>query len=106
MTKMMMRFGGNPNLPIGQGILPASMQSGMSVVQGSSQDPLGSIAQFGKKIPDTGSAGGSQANTGIENFAAEGAPLKLFGTRTENIINSFIQDPVLGGKDIELLEKV
>lgn len=108
MTKMMMRFGGDPNLPIGQGVLPASMQSGMSVIRASSQDPLGSIAQFGKNIPDTmtkGSARDGIANTGIGYPTSEGAPLKSFGTRTENIINSFMQDPVLRGKDTELLEK-
>ncbi|KAJ8451067.1 hypothetical protein Cgig2_026876 [Carnegiea gigantea] len=90
------------------GVLPASMQSSMSVIRGSSQDPLGSIAQFGKTIPDTmtkGSARDGIANTGIGYPTSEGAPLKSFGTRTENIINSFMQDPVLRGEDTELLEK-
>lgn len=108
MTKMMMKFGGNPSFPIGQGILPASMQSGMSVIRGSSQDPLGSIAHFGKKIPDAssqGSGGERKVNTGIGNFASEGTPVKPFGTRTEKLIDSFLQDPVLRGKDTELLEK-
>lgn len=106
----MMKFGATPDLSIGQGLLPASMQSSMTVVHGSAQDPLGSIAQFGKKIPDMksqGPAGDGNAITRMENFRSEDVPSKLcFGTRTEKLINGLLQDPVLGGENSELLERV
>ncbi|XP_010677120.2 uncharacterized protein LOC104892814 isoform X1 [Beta vulgaris subsp. vulgaris] len=108
-TKVMMKFGATPDLSIGQGLLPASMQSSMTVVHGSAQDPLGSIAQFGKKIPDMksqGPAGDGNAITRMENFRSEDVPSKLsFGTRTEKLINGLLQDPVLGGENSELLER-
>ncbi|KAL2903045.1 hypothetical protein RDABS01_028127 [Bienertia sinuspersici] len=86
-SKMMVKFGATPYLSIGQGLLPPSVQSGMTSVHGSSQDHYGSIAQFGKKISDMkiqGSAGDEKVNAGIENFRSEDATSKLsLDTRTD-----------------------
>ncbi|XP_056689188.1 uncharacterized protein [Spinacia oleracea] len=100
-SKMMMKFGVAPDLSIGQGLLPSSVQSSMTVVQG---DPLGSIAQFGKKTPNMNNQSpvtNGKGNTGIENV-----PSKLaLGNRTEKLINGFLQDPVLRGEDTELHDR-
>lgn len=108
-SKMMMKFGVAPDLSIGQGLLPASMQSSMTVVQGAARDPLGSVAHFGKKIPDMknqGPAGDGKVNTVIENFRSEDVHSKFsLGNRTEKLINGLLQDPVLRGENTELHER-
>ncbi|KAL2902998.1 5-formaminoimidazole-4-carboxamide-1-(beta)-D-ribofuranosyl 5'-monophosphate synthetase [Bienertia sinuspersici] len=108
-SKMMVKFGATPYLSIGQGLLPPSVQSGMTSVHGSSQDHYGSIAQFGKKISDMkiqGSAGDEKVNAGIENFRSEDATSKLsLDTRTDKVIDGFLQDPVLRGESSELSER-
>ncbi|XP_021765804.1 uncharacterized protein LOC110730317 isoform X2 [Chenopodium quinoa] len=107
-SKMMMKFGVAPDLSIGQGLLPASVQSSMTAIQVSAQDPMGSIAQFGKKIPDVKNQDppDGKVNLGIERFGSEDVPSKLsLGNRTEKLINGFLQDPVMIGENSELHDR-
>jgi hypothetical protein len=120
MTKMMLKFGIAPNLPIGQGALPASLQSGMSMMNQSSlqsgmsmmnqslnQNPMGSIMQLGTKLSEDTSQGlPGYGNIGsgstYENFASKGTAIDSpFGSRTEKVLSSFLQNPVLKGEDTE-----
>ncbi|XP_057518611.1 uncharacterized protein LOC130799510 isoform X1 [Amaranthus tricolor] len=108
-SKMMLKFGGASSLSIGQGLLPTSVQSSMTVIKGSTQDPLESIVKLGKTLPDTSSqvhAGDGKLNVGFERFRLEDVPSKLSpGTRTEKIINGFLQDPILREENTELHER-
>lgn len=120
MTKMMLKFGIAPTLPIGQGALAASSQSGMSMMnqtslqsgmsmlnQSLNQNPMGSIMQLGTKLSEDTSQGlPGYGNIGsgstYENFASKGAAIDSpFGSRTEKVLNSFLQNPVLKGEDTE-----
>ena len=106
----MLKFGGASSLSIGQGLLPTSVQSSMTVIKGSTQDPLESIVKLGKTLPDTINqvhAGDGKLNVGFESFRLEDVPSKLSpGTRTEKIINGFLQDPILREENTELHERV
>ncbi|XP_021768025.1 uncharacterized protein LOC110732398 isoform X2 [Chenopodium quinoa] len=108
-SKMMMKFGVAPDLSIGQGLLPASVQSSMTAIQGSARDPMESIAQFGKKIPGVNNqdpAGDGKVNLGIERFGSEDVPSKLpLKNRTEKLINGFLKDPLLSGENSELHDR-
>ncbi|KAJ6389179.1 hypothetical protein OIU77_027509 [Salix suchowensis] len=54
LMKMMTKLGIAPNLPIGQGALPMSLQSGLSLVTESSfQNPLGKYCTVSEKTPQT-----------------------------------------------------
>ncbi|PON97878.1 hypothetical protein TorRG33x02_064680 [Trema orientale] len=105
MTKVMMKFGIAPNLPIGQGALP-SLQRGMSMLNNpSSQNPVGSIMQLATKLPDapgyeSRSTDSSYANTMSKSTSTDTA----FGSRTEKVLSSFLQNPVLKGEGSELNE--
>lgn len=109
MTKMMLKFGIAPNLPIGQGALPVSLQGGMSMMnQSLGQNPMGSIMQLGTKGPEDtrqGLPGYENIGSGstYESFASKGTPTdSSFSSRTEKVISSFLQNPVLKGEDTEL----
>lgn len=109
MTKMMLKFGISPSLPVGQGALPVSFQSGMSMMnQSLNQNPMESIMQLGTKLPEDTSQGlPGYGNIGsgstYENFASKGTPIDSpFGSRTEKVISSFLQNPVLEGEGTEL----
>lgn len=113
MTKMMMKFGIVPNLPIGQGSLSSSLQGGMSMLKNSSsQNPVGSIMQIATKLPDHTSQGlagydskrtdSSYVNTIAKNTSIDTA----FGSRTEKVLSNFLQNPVLKGEGSELNEVV
>lgn len=108
MTKMMMKFGIAPNLSTFQGNLPASLQSGMTMLNDpTNQNQTGSIMGFAKKVPDNASQGLSQdANSQIvstyETFASKSPPLNVpYGSRTEKVINNFLQNTVLKSEDRE-----
>ncbi|CAK7356288.1 unnamed protein product [Dovyalis caffra] len=102
LTKMMTKLGLAPNLSIGQGALPMSLQSGMSMANDSSvQNPLGSIAQLATKFPDQTSQGlygyGNVSSlSSDESSTSKGSLLdNSFGSRTEKVISSFLQNPIL-----------
>ncbi|XP_040987219.1 uncharacterized protein LOC121235065 isoform X1 [Juglans microcarpa x Juglans regia] len=109
MTKMVLKFGIAPNLSIGQGALPVSLQGGMSMMnQSLGQNPMGSIMQLGAKGPEDtrqGLPGYENIGSGstYESFASKGTPTdSSFSSRTEKVISSFLQNPVLKGEDTEL----
>ncbi|KAL9242760.1 hypothetical protein vseg_016728 [Gypsophila vaccaria] len=108
MGKMMTKFGAGPDFSIGQGVLPPSMQSSLSIARGSFQDPSGSSSQIGKKTPNMTTIQDTIINrkvhAGAGNFTADDMPSRLsVGSRTEKVINGLLQDPVLRGEDAELL---
>ncbi|KAH0974118.1 hypothetical protein GBA52_016017 [Prunus armeniaca] len=107
-TKMMVKFGVAPNLAIGQGAIPSSLQRAIGIVNDpSSQNPMGSSMQLATKPPDHKSQGlPGYGNTGTasayENFTSKGSPVDTpFGSRTEKVLSSFLQNPVLKGEESE-----
>ncbi|KAL5551365.1 hypothetical protein UlMin_001541 [Ulmus minor] len=100
MAKMMMKFGLAPKLPIGEGALPSSLQGGRSMMN-NPQNPMGSIMQLGTKVSDqtsqgllgygSKSSGSNYGNTMSQNSSIESP----FGSRTEQVLNSFLQNPIL-----------
>ncbi|XAR70524.1 hypothetical protein NMG60_11027400 [Bertholletia excelsa] len=107
MTKMMMKFGLSPKLSLDQGLIPSSLQSGMS---SSSQNPVGSIMQLATKIPDQTSQGLStdekpSISSAYESFASQRPSVDAsYGSRTEKVIGSFLQNPVLKEEESGLNE--
>lgn len=113
MAKMMTKFGISPNLPILQGAIPSSLQSGIGVMNdSSSQNPVGNIMQMATKPADyatQGLPGYGNKGTGstYDNFTSTSSPVDTpFGSRTEKVLSSFLQSPVLKGEDSELSEVV
>lgn len=102
LMKMMTKLGIAPNLPIGQGALPISLQSGLSLVTESSfQNPLGNTAQLARKLPDQISQGlyeygNAGSHSSHKSSTSKGSQLDTsFGSRTEKVISSFLQNPML-----------
>ncbi|KAK2426192.1 hypothetical protein QL285_024887 [Trifolium repens] len=98
MTKMMMKFGLTPSLPFSPGAFPASLQSATSTAI------PGSMTQLASKSTDQLSQGlaGSQPmnigsafdKTAFKDTAAD----TTYGTRTEKVLNNFLQNPLLKGE--------
>lgn len=98
---MMMKFGIFPNLPIGQGALPSSLQSAMGTSNDRSQNKMGSNKQLSTKLTD-------YTSQGLPGYGRNGAGSPVdtpFGSRIENVLSSF-QNPLLKGKDSEQNEGV
>ncbi|KAF7828471.1 hypothetical protein G2W53_019635 [Senna tora] len=101
MTKMMMKFGITPNLPFGQGALPTSLQSGIGMTNvASNQTSMGNMMQLAKKQVDQA----SQSLTGSQPMqtgsVSEGNTVdSTYGSRTEKVLNNFLQNPLLKGED-------
>lgn len=105
MTKVMTKFGIAPNLSTGgQGILPPSLQSGMSMMNGpANQNPTGNMMQLAAKAPQGFPANGNlNVTSTYETFASKGGTVEAsFGSRTEKVLSSFMQNPVMkGGTDL------
>lgn len=111
MTKMMMKFGLTPSLPFSPGAFPASLQSATSTVN-TNQISAGSMMQLATKSADQVSQGlaGSQpmqVGSAFENTALKGtAADPTFGSRTEKVLNNFLQNPMLKGEGGGLGETV
>lgn len=110
---MMMKFGIIPNLSIGQGMLPASLQSGVKTMINNEpshqQSPIGSLMQLTTKAPDpTSQDGHTNTVSALETFSSKSAPLNTSygGSRTEKVLSSFLQNPVLKGEGSEVNELV
>ncbi|CAJ2645881.1 uncharacterized protein LOC123911423 isoform X2 [Trifolium pratense] len=98
MTKMMMKFGLTPSLPFSPGAFPTSLQSATSTAI------PGSMMQLATKSADQLSQGlaGSQPmnigsafdKTALKDTAAD----TTYGTRTEKVLNNFLQNPLLKGE--------
>ncbi|CAL0314325.1 unnamed protein product [Lupinus luteus] len=103
LTKMMMKFGITPDLPFGPGALPTSLQSGLGIVN-SNQTSAGSMMQLATKGVDQASQGlaGSQPlqiGSAFGNTALKGKALdSKFESRTEKVLNNFLQNPLLKGE--------
>lgn len=106
LMKMMIKLGIAPNLSIGQGALPMSLQSGVSMLTESSiQNPLGNITQLARKLPDqTSQSLYVSSHSSSESSTSKGSDTS-FGSRTEKVISSFLQNPILkeDGTDINEL---
>ncbi|KAK6935108.1 hypothetical protein RJ641_035263 [Dillenia turbinata] len=105
MTKVMMKFGMAPGLNIGQGMLPASMQGGIGMMnEPSIQNPIGSIMPLTTKamhytsqsLPDEGNLSKDFKETSIGTSFS----------RSEKVLNSFLQDPNFKENDTVLDKKV
>ena len=96
--KMMVKFGIAPELPIGQGALSSSLQGGMSMMSNSSvQNPMGSIMQLATKLPD-------QTSEGVLGFGNKSTSVDTaVGSRTEKVLSSFLQNPILKGEGNEVV---
>lgn len=107
MTKMMMKFGISPNLAIGQGAFPASLQGSMGMMGGSlNQTPPGNLMQLSARSQDTSQILPGYGNTGtgsFPGFAPYSSPAEPPDvTRTEMVLNKFLNDPVLKQGDPEI----
>ncbi|PSR93472.1 Cytospin-B like [Actinidia chinensis var. chinensis] len=101
-TKMMMKFGISPTLSLDKGLIPASLQSGMMP---SNQNPTGIIKQLATKVPDPTSQSFPAGSS--ETFASKNPSLSpSYGSRTEEVINSFLQSPLLKDENSKLNELV
>lgn len=111
MTKMMMKFGVTPSLPFSQGGFPASLRSATSTVS-NSQTSAGSMMQLATKSADQVSQGLTgfqpmQVGSAFDNTAIkETAVDTAFGSRTEKVLNNFLQNPLLKGEGGGLNEAV
>ncbi|WCJ25794.1 hypothetical protein M5689_007653 [Euphorbia peplus] len=114
MTNLMSKFGVDPNLLSAQGSFPnpMSIQSGMSSFDGTAiQNPLGSITQLTTKLPDQtsqvtqGYGYTSQVSSYGNSTSTSGQIDAPFGSRTEQVLNSFLQNPILNGDRTNLNEE-
>ncbi|OVA17191.1 hypothetical protein BVC80_1309g6 [Macleaya cordata] len=111
MVKMMMKFGTIPGLSIGQSMLPPSLQSSMNLItETSMQNPTGNIMSLTSKTLEHVSQGqtkdgGLDIGSVYKPFATKGTPSETsFGSRTEKVISSFLQNPAFGDEDSQLNE--
>ncbi|KAJ4822340.1 hypothetical protein Tsubulata_029760, partial [Turnera subulata] len=104
MTMMMIKMGLVPDSSNSQGAPPMSLQSGN---EPSIQNPFGNITQLATKLPDkTMQRMPKSANldpfSTDENAASKSNLVDTsFGSRTEQVLNSFLQNPILN-KDASL----
>ncbi|AES94332.1 hypothetical protein MtrunA17_Chr5g0399691 [Medicago truncatula] len=98
MTKMMIKFGITPSLPFNLGVLPASLQSATGAVSS------GSVTQLAAKSADQlsqGLAGTQPMNIGLafDKTAVKDTSVdSTYGSRTEKVLNNFLQNPLLKGE--------
>lgn len=103
----MKKLGNNPSLPITQGAGPVSLQSAMSMTNATAQHPIASIEKLAKEVPET-----VPRNLSGYGNVSKGSPVgnavssRSFGSRTEKVIDSFLQNPVFRGGDTELRNEV
>lgn len=104
----MTKLGNNPSLLISQGAVPVSLQSASSITNSlANEHPIASVRKFAKEVPETapenlsGYEGVSKGST-LRNTLTS----RSFGTRTEKVIDSFLQNPVFKGGDTELQDEV
>ncbi|KAL6349208.1 hypothetical protein AAG906_033864 [Vitis piasezkii] len=114
-TKMMMKFGILPNIPIGKDIIPPSLQSGMSMTnEPSSQNTTGSVLQLATKLVEQtsyGLAGDATSNTGSTSGAStskssQGTSLV---SQTGKVVTNILHDltSTEGGNEVnELAERL
>lgn len=107
-AKAMMKLGMAPNLSVGQGIVPKSIQTSMGVVsETSTLNPLGNVMPVQPKVlenfmPKDGNSSFFSSN---ETSDLEKNPLSTsYSSRTENVISNFLQTPLFKGGENEANE--
>ncbi|EOY24214.1 Dynamin-like 120 kDa protein, putative isoform 1 [Theobroma cacao] len=112
MTKLMMKFGMAPKLPFSEGSFPVSFQSSLTTRnEPYIQSPLGNMKQMVTKLPDPTSQGlPGPANVGrdsaYEKLSSKYPTETSYGSRTEKVLSSFLQNPVLKEDKTSLNELV
>lgn len=86
MAKLMMKFGKAPGLPFIGGAFPVSFLSGSTTTNEPPRNQLGNMNQVVSKLVDPTSQG--LPGPGITSRGS------TFKTRTEKVLNSFLQNPV------------
>ncbi|KAK3434663.1 hypothetical protein EUGRSUZ_D02124 [Eucalyptus grandis] len=111
MTKVMLKFGMAPNLSIGQGALPASLQGGLNMMNmPSNANQIGNPMQLGPKLaenisprlPGLGTMGLGSSHESISFPSVPEHSDPSTASRTEKVLNDFLQNPVLKQEDSEL----
>ncbi|XP_010053526.2 uncharacterized protein LOC104441956 isoform X1 [Eucalyptus grandis] len=111
MTKVMLKFGMAPNLSIGQGALPASLQGGLNMMNmPSNANQIGNPMQLGPKLaenisprlPGLGTMGLGSSHESISSPSVPEHSDPSTASRTEKVLNDFLQNPVLKQEDSEL----
>lgn len=113
-THVMMKLGISPSLFVDQGILPASLRSGINMVKEPSHDnPIGSMGQLVKSIPNSteqGNIGERSTNviSSVETLAPETDAVNTQSTsQVEKVISNFSENLLKeGGKVNEQAEKL
>ncbi|XP_019179647.1 PREDICTED: uncharacterized protein LOC109174869 [Ipomoea nil] len=108
-AKAMMKFGMAPDLLVGQGIVPKSIQTGIGVMnETSTRNPLGNVMPVQPKVlenfmPKDGLSSSFSSN---ETSDLEKNPLSTssYSSRTENVISNFLQTPLFKGGENEASE--
>ncbi|CAM8877718.1 hypothetical protein QQ045_020177 [Rhodiola kirilowii] len=92
MMKMMAKLNIAPDMLLGQSSHPMSLQSGMSMTN---QLPNDNLLQKGTSLPNASSHGQFENNPSDASFG-----------RTEKVLNSFLQNPLLNDNKSEITELV
>ncbi|XWS62046.1 hypothetical protein CRYUN_Cryun07bG0177400 [Craigia yunnanensis] len=101
MIKLMMKSGMAPNVPFSEGAFPVFFQSGLTTRnEPSIQRTLGNMKEMLSKLPDPTSQslhgpGNMSRGSAYEKFSSKSPTETSFGSRTEKVLNSFLQNPVL-----------
>nr|GMC83097.1 uncharacterized protein LOC109174869 [Ipomoea batatas] len=107
-AKAMMKLGMAPNLSVGQGIVPKSIQTGMGVVnETSTRNPLGNVMPVQPNVLENfmPKGGNSSSFSSNETSDLEKNPLSTsYSSRTENVISNFLQTPLFKGGETETNE--
>ncbi|KAK3008949.1 hypothetical protein RJ639_014032 [Escallonia herrerae] len=97
-TKMMVKFGVTPSLSTLQGVLPASLQNGMTMVnKPTNQTPEEGIMQSTTKFPNN-------TSQGLPHTGSLNTPSK-YGSQTQKVISNFLKNPMLNDDDNKFNEQ-
>ncbi|CAI0533093.1 unnamed protein product [Linum tenue] len=105
MTTVMMKLGGVPNMSAIQGGLPISLPGGISLASGpTSNSPATPITQLGGNFPDLSLQGlpGSGKVNRHSTYTTQASEMGLADSsfsRTEKVLSSFLQNPMLREND-------
>ncbi|KAJ4956342.1 hypothetical protein NE237_013125 [Protea cynaroides] len=109
MASLMMQFGIVPGLQVDQNMVPGSLQRSLGMMNETSpQNPIGNIMQSASKTLEHTSQGLSREGTlnmgsKNESFTSKGASVDtILGSRSEKVVSSFLQNPILKDEDVEL----
>lgn len=110
MTKL--GIGSSSTLFVNQGIVPVSLQSGMSMVkEPSHENPAGSISQLVKSVPNSTFVGNYSNGKTVVSPEKTSPPINAAvntrnSSRTETVLNNFLTNPLLKDEDSSISEQV